>query len=41
MNSNSTVKYNSTCYGCDMQACHDAGTSAVSHRLEDSRWGLN
>ncbi len=40
MNSNSTVKYNSTGYGCDLQACHDAGTSAVSHRLEDSRWNL-
>ncbi len=40
MNSNSTVKYNSTGYGCDLISCHDQGTAAVSHRLEDSRWGL-
>ncbi len=41
MNSNSTVRYNSTSYGCDVQSCHDTGTAAVSHRLEKSRWNLN
>ncbi len=41
MNSNSTVKYNSTSYGCDLQTCHDAGTAATSHHLEDSRWTIN
>ncbi len=40
MNSNASIKYNSTGYGCDLQACHDTGTAAISHRLEDSRWGL-
>jgi hypothetical protein len=40
MNSHSQVRYNSTTYGCTT-ACHDAGTTAVSHRLEKSRFGLN
>jgi predicted CxxxxCH...CXXCH cytochrome family protein len=40
LNSNATLKYNSTSYGCDLVSCHDTGTAAVGHHLEKSRWGV-